>query len=72
MECAVIGLNHDFKIEGDENFTVTIISAGSAAIQSPYISSVTILDDDGERIIHLCTCVHVFMFILSCGSYDNQ
>ena len=44
--CAQITLVDDAIIEGSEEFTVTLIQAGTAQIMSPFITTITITDDN--------------------------
>ena len=48
--CAQITLMVDAIIEGSEEFTVTLIEAGTAQIMSPFITTITITDDNREYI----------------------
>lgn len=45
--CITIAITNDERIEGDQNFTVSITTAESAAVETPSVVIVTVIDDDG-------------------------
>ena len=49
MGCVDFAIVDDSLIEGSEQFTVTIVEAGTAQIISPSIAMVTITDEDSEN-----------------------
>ena len=48
--CVTFGIEMDTVLEGDHDFTVTITDVGPfAMIGTPFISTVTISDDESEE-----------------------
>ena len=66
--CAQITLVDDAIIEGSEEFTVTLIEAGTAQIMSPFITTITITDGDREYIIlHTVNVALSSAFMILCA-----
>ena len=72
-QCIEISTTEDDFLEGDHEFTVSIVSTtlnNAVTISAPSTHVVTIDDDDGTYAFS-CECYHTYVGIISPGAKNN-
>ena len=58
--CDRITILEDVVIEGSEKFTVNIVNAGTALMTSPFVTTVTIDENDSELLQSVTAFMHIY------------
>ena len=71
IRCITFILFDDTILEGSEMFDVTITDAGPATLGANTQATVTIQDNDGDKLNSVChNCVTNYLFLWACYYYN--